>query len=201
MGYLVDDISILEESNFTFKSGKDNPMYMRTPPKNSGNGISGYYKGNLFRSLLELEGFLKYERDGYKVRSNETKDSTNPEIRLPIFYDGLDRLYVPDLIVEKGNDKYIIEIKGKRDLFVGIFEKELREKFEKLGYKYIVIDHSTLRPNKLENRKNYRRLYDMGIIEIHSNKLQKFINYENLSDFKAKIDDEDVDKGSESIVI
>lgn len=191
MGYL----------DFAFKSGKDNPMYMRTPPKNSGNGISGYYKNNLFRSLLELEGFLKFEREGYKVRSNETKDSVNPEIRIPIFYNGLDRLYVPDLILEKGSNKYIVEIKGKKDLFANLFESELKSKISDMGYEYIILDHSTLRPNRLENRKNYMRLYEMGVIEIHSNKLQKFINYENLSDYKAKLNDDEVIKGSDTVVI
>lgn len=199
MSYLLTIES--SEENFTFKSGKDNPMYNRTPGHTSGNGISGYYKGNLFRSLLELECMIKFEREGFNVRANEIKDRKIPEIRIPIFYNGLQRLYVPDLIVEKDGVKSIIEIKGKKDLFLSLFGDELEEKINDLGYEYIILDHSNLRPNKVENRKNYRRLYDQGVVEIHSNKLQKFIKYENLPDFKAKELDEMLDIGTDILVV
>jgi hypothetical protein len=88
-------------------SGEKNSMYGKPSPKNSGNGICGWYKGWFFRSLLELSYMIfVIERFNLKWESGESE-------KYKIFYseDGINRNYFPDFVI---NNKYIIECKPKK---------------------------------------------------------------------------------------
>ena len=88
-------------------SGEKNPMYGKPSPKNSGNGICGWYRGWFFRSLLELSYMIQVierfklnwdngECDKYKIR---------------YIQDGVTKNYFPDFII---NEKYVVECKPKQ---------------------------------------------------------------------------------------
>lgn len=88
-------------------SGEKNSMYGKPAPKNSGNGICGWYKGWFFRSLLELSYMIfVIERFNLKWESGESE-------KYKIFYneDGINKNYFPDFVI---NNKYIIECKPKK---------------------------------------------------------------------------------------
>ena len=89
----------------TVTSGKNNPMYGKPAPTGSGKGISGWYKTFYFRSLHELKFILVCERFKLSIASIE-------KLKIPyINYDGRERTYSPDFIV---NEKFIVEIKPKK---------------------------------------------------------------------------------------
>lgn len=114
-------------------SGCNNNMYGKPSPAGSGNGWSGWYHGNFFRSLLELSYIVK-ELDGKckKWCSAERKDLTIPYIA----WDGTQRTYRADFFVD---DKYLIEVKPlKLQTSVSVVSKQLAaEKFcEEHGFIY-----------------------------------------------------------------
>lgn len=84
--------------------GKNNPMYGKPTPKKAGNGWCGWYNNHFFRSLRELSYIIKYlENKNWKTAEN---------IRIPyINYDGSERTYSPDFIID---DNHIIEIKPSK---------------------------------------------------------------------------------------
>jgi len=85
-------------------SGSNNPMYGKPTPSKAGNGISGWYRNQLyFRSLLELAFILKCEANGKKLQSAERK-----EYRFPYILEGVQRTYTPDFVDEDG---FLYEIK------------------------------------------------------------------------------------------
>lgn len=90
------------------RSGEGNPMFGKPAPMGSGNGWSGWYNDNYFRSLHELSfivGIL--ERYGFSWRSAETND-------LRIRYKspaGAPRNYFADFFVE---DQILVEVKPAR---------------------------------------------------------------------------------------
>mgnify|MGYP000107791976 CR=1 FL=1 len=82
-------------------TGKNNPMYGKTTPEKAGNGWSGWINEHFFRSLRELSYIIK------ELKNKQW--TTGEKIRIPyINYNGANRTYAPDFIVE---DKYLIEIK------------------------------------------------------------------------------------------
>ena len=85
--------------------GENNPMYGKETPSKSGSGISGWYNGFFFRSLHELKFILMCERFKLKIISAG-------KIRIKyVNYDGSERTYSPDFIVD---EKYLIEVKPKK---------------------------------------------------------------------------------------
>jgi hypothetical protein len=88
-------------------SGKKNPMYGRLPPKGSGAGWSGWYKGWFFRSLRELSYMINViEKKQLKWKSAEK----NINIKY-LDYLGNNRTYRPDFLI---NDKILVEVKPKK---------------------------------------------------------------------------------------
>lgn len=83
-------------------SGENNPMFGKPSPIGSGNGWSGWYKGDFFRSLLELS--FMFEHDG-RYKTCESKD-----FKIEYFIDGVKRNYFPDFVV----DNIVYEIKPKK---------------------------------------------------------------------------------------
>jgi len=86
-------------------SGDKNPMYGRETPKKSGKGISGWYGSFYFRSLHELKFIISCERFGLEILSAE-------DLKIPYKnYDGTDRTYSPDFIVD---NNFLVEVKPKK---------------------------------------------------------------------------------------
>lgn len=133
-------------------SGKNNPMYGKPTPKKAGNGWSGWYNQQFFRSLRELSYIINVlEKYNLQWQSAEN-------IRISyINYDGNERTYSPDYLV---NNTKLVEIKPKRlhNTPLVKLKKEAAEKYcleNKLVYELIdieIIDIETLRELVINNK-------------------------------------------------
>jgi hypothetical protein len=102
--------------------GEKNNMYGKPSPKNSGNGICGWYKGWFFRSLLELSYMIfVIERFNLSWESGEIE-----KYKIPYNFDGINKNYFPDFVI---NEKYVIECKPKKLWKIKI--NEVKFKFAK----------------------------------------------------------------------
>lgn len=137
------------------KKGELNAQFGKPAYQGSGNGWSGWYKGEYFRSLRELSFIVKYlERFKLPYRSMERKEDAIP------YFDWKQSLrnYFPDYLVA---EKYIVEIKPK-SLW---YSKEVLKKEQaavgfciKNNYIYKKIDPVLL------SRKEMFELYEQGYI-------------------------------------
>ncbi len=137
-------------------SGKNNPMYGKPSPIGSGNGWQGWYKQWRFRSLLELSFVVNImERFNFKWKSAESIDYRISYID----YDGKDRTYVADFIVE---DTWLVEVKPiafHNSTLVKI-KKDAADNFCKSnGLIYKIIDPGTISTEKII------KLYKTGLIK------------------------------------
>lgn len=89
--------------------GEKNNMFGKPSPNGSGNGYSGWYNGQFFRSLKELMFIINYlERFKFKYQSLESKG-----LKIKYFdeFSKTHRNYFGDFLV---NEKYFVEIKPKK---------------------------------------------------------------------------------------
>lgn len=104
----ADRLDLLRKEKWSAKNtGKNNPMYGKPAPQGSGNGWSGWYRGNYFRSLHELNCILHFEENKISYKTAESK-------KYRIQYtdaQGVIRNYYPDFITNTG---LLIECKPKR---------------------------------------------------------------------------------------
>lgn len=124
-------------------SGSNNPMYGKPSPKKCGNGWSGWYKGQFFRSLRELSYIVNVlEPSGKEWKSAES-------IRIPYKnYDGSDRTYSPDFIC----DNKLIEIKPVRLIqtpLVQLKSKAAIEYSNQNNLTFLIIDTEIISMEKL----------------------------------------------------
>lgn len=84
--------------------GSKNAMYGKPSPQGSGNGWKGWYRGIFFRSLRELSFMIRMDEE-------EKNFITAENISIPYEFNGVQRTYRPDYIVE---NKYMVEIKPTR---------------------------------------------------------------------------------------
>lgn len=89
----------LQKKHSDNNKGEGNPMYGKPSPKGSGNGWSGWYKNNYFRSLRELCYMIHLDM-------NNINWTTGEKISIPYEFYGK-RTYRPDFII----DNQMIEIK------------------------------------------------------------------------------------------
>lgn len=88
-------------------SGEKNPMYGKPSPKNSGNGICGWYKGWFFRSLLELSYMIfVIERFNMTWENGESE-----KYKISYNQNGINKNYFPDFVIA---GKYIVECKPRQ---------------------------------------------------------------------------------------
>lgn len=87
-------------------AGKNNPMYGKPSPKNSGNGWGGWYMGIYFRSLLELSTMCMLDRFRFAWKIAESA-----EFMIQYEMDGNTYNYFPDFFV---NGFYLVECKPRR---------------------------------------------------------------------------------------
>lgn len=147
--------------------GENNPMYGKPSPKKSGNGYSGYYKGNYFRSILELS-YLKYLLDNnIKFESCENK-----KYRVEYQLDNKKQTYFPDFYLLDTQE--IIEIKPQNLLNNKINKLKFEAAINKYGNKFKVLTENNF--NKLDVNDTYR-LYINKEIVFDKNYEQKFIEY------------------------
>lgn len=127
-------MAAMKEKHSKNATGKNNNMYGKPTPKKAGNGWSGWYKDHFFRSLRELSYILYMEENNIEWKSAEN-------IRIPyVNYDGSERTYSPDFLVE---DKKIVEIKPKKLInspLVKLKTEALAKYCEENDLEYDVID-------------------------------------------------------------
>ncbi len=112
----------LKEKQSLLSRGEKNPMFGKPSPKNSGNGICGWYKGWFFRSLLELSYMVfVIERFNLSWESGEIE-----KYKIKYNIDGVNKNYFPDFVI---NEKYVIECKPKKLWKINI--NEVKFKFAK----------------------------------------------------------------------
>jgi hypothetical protein len=111
-----------KEKQSLLSRGEKNPMFGKPAPKNSGNGICGWYKGWFFRSLLELSYMIfVIERFNLSWESGESE-----KYKIKYEADGVNKNYFPDFVI---NEKYVIECKPKKLWKIKI--NEVKFKFAK----------------------------------------------------------------------
>lgn len=132
--------------------GKNNSMYGKPSPLKSGKGISGWFNGKYFRSLHELKFMIVCERFNLKYKSAE-----NIRIKYEK-YDGTERTYSPDFIV---NEKYLVEVKPKR-LFktpLNLLKSKAAKKYcKENNLKYKILDFDIVYKNKLKKLINDNKI-------------------------------------------
>lgn len=155
--------TIANQKLFEFKkkqsfnnSGEKNSMYGKPPPKNSGNGICGWYNGWFFRSLLELSYMIfVIERFNMKWESGECE-----KYNIKYTENGITKTYFPDFVID---EKYIIECKPYKLRLTSknIIKFEFAKKYcEKNNYVFKVRDIPKLKKNELIF------LIDSGLVQL-----------------------------------
>ncbi len=105
--------------------GEKNPMFGKSAPKGSGNGISGFYRDYYFRSLLEYYYMKMMESQGITFICNDVSRKKNLDkivIKLPS-----GKNYIPDFVLPECSK--IVEIKSSYNLS----QKDTQEKIRSLG--------------------------------------------------------------------
>lgn len=137
--------------------GDKNPMYGKPPPKGSGNGWGGWYKGWYFRSLKELSYVIYViEPNSYKWQSAEQKRLSIPYVD----HLGQNRTYRADFLL---NDSILIEVKPKAlmETVTNQQKKAAAVLFcSKNGYEYRMVDVKTIEYQELQ------RLCVSGVVEL-----------------------------------
>lgn len=82
-------------NNLVPKYGKDNPQFGKPAHKKSGRGISGYYKGYFFRSLLEASFIHHMVTSNIKFENGEKR-----KYAIPYIFDGRNRNYFCDFVID-----------------------------------------------------------------------------------------------------
>jgi hypothetical protein len=107
-GKEIADKKLIELKNkqSLLNRGNKNRMFGKPAPKNSGNGISGWYKDWFFRSLLELS-YMIYVIERFNL---PWENGESDKYKIPYEIDGINKNYFPDFVI---NEKYVIECKPK----------------------------------------------------------------------------------------
>lgn len=145
-------------------SGINNPMYGKSTPKKAGNGWCGWYKKHFFRSLRELSYIIK------ELHNKEWKSAENVRISY-LNYDGSERTYAPDFLVD---DHFLVEIKPEKLINSPLIKlkteaaiKYCKEK----GLEYIIKDAIILTP------KEIKELVDNKKIEFTEKTKEKYLKW------------------------
>lgn len=120
------------------RHGKDNAQFGKPAYSGSGNGWSGWYKDNYFRSLLELSFIVNY-LEKYSVEY-VTAESYNFKIPY-INYEGKQRNYFADFATSDS----LIEVKPKSAVnwHTNKFKFQAAEKWcTERGYKFKIFDNT-----------------------------------------------------------
>jgi hypothetical protein len=154
-------------------SGNLNPMFGKSQPQGSGNGWTGWYKGMIFYSLLELSFMLEMERNSVTYFRGE-----NLKYRIKyIDKSGTERNYFPDFFIE--DQKKLVECKPKHlmDSADVILKKKAAEDFCEInGMEYLLTS-----PDKLEfdSISRIRDSGDLIFIDRYEEKFKKIIENGN----------------------
>ena len=148
--------------------GPKNPQFGKPAYNGGGNGWSGWYRGEYFRSLKELSFRVNYiERFSLEYRTMEHATDAIPYID----YKGSLRNYFPDYLI---NGRYVVEIKPKqlwnsKDV---LNKKQAAVEYcGKNNYIYKIIDPIQLKFTQIS------MLYEAGLIVWLERYRIKFIEY------------------------
>lgn len=146
-------------------SGSNNPMYGKPTPKKAGNGWSGWYKEQFFRSLRELSYIVNVlEPSGKEWKSAES-------IRIPYKnYDGANRTYSPDFIC----DGKLIEIKPIKLIespLIKLKSEAAREYCVKNDLVFLITDVSLIDKSHLD------QLIANGLVRLTDKTAEKYNGY------------------------
>jgi len=147
-------------------SGERNSMYGKPAPKNSGNGICGWYKGWFFRSLLELS-YMIFVIERFNLNWD---NGEYDKYRISYVQDDVTKNYFPDFII---NEKYVVECKPKRlwSTTKNLLKFESAKKYcEENDYIFKVRDIPKLKKPELLS------LIDSGLVELTNKWKEKIIN-------------------------
>lgn len=165
--YGEEKANIIKKKISNKTKGKNNPMYGKSSPKRSGNGWSGYYKGNYFRSILELHYLIYLIDSNIKFESGEKRKHV-----IKYTMNNVERNYFPDFYLIK-EDKYV-EIKPQNL----IYSYQNKLKFEaaknKLGDKFSILTEKNI--VKIDIQKLYNLYINLEII-FDEGYDKKFENY------------------------
>ena len=153
--------------------GKNNPMYGKPSAKGTSNGWANWYKGFHFRSMRELQYYIR-EIDGHNILC---ESNVGKRFRIPYKdYDGADRTYCPDFFVD---NHWLIEIKPKRlwNTKEVVAKKEAAEEFcRKMGYEYKLVD---VEPNSLLLKEKYLN-GEIKFVDKYKHRFEKYIGVKRI---------------------
>lgn len=126
--------------------GNKNPMYGKSPPKESTRSIGGWYKGIHFRSSNELLFLMTHDNIDWKsAEFGNYKVIYKTE-------DGKVKTYRPDFV----GDGFVVEVKplGWTASFnfhkdVGVKSTAAYEHFERIGMEYVIAEMPSIKKNKI----------------------------------------------------
>jgi hypothetical protein len=154
------------EKRSKLHSGKNNPMYGKPSPNGSGQGWKGWYKDFYFRSLRELSYVIYLDENNIKWSTAEKK-----KFRIEYKdYNGTDRTYAPDFIIE---DKKLVEIKPKKlhdSISVKMKSMAAIEFCNKNGLTYEIIDFPI-------NSEKIKIALDSGIVVFNCDYKERFLKF------------------------
>lgn len=143
--------------------GENNPMYGKPSPTGSGNGWSGWYKDEYFRSLMELSYIIYLNDNNIKYESAEQKKYAVKYVD----YKGTERNYFPDYYLTDSDT--MIEVKPKNLLN----SQDNLKKFENTRklYKFKIVTEDNL---ILIKPKDLKPLIESGEVKLIDRYMNKF---------------------------
>lgn len=155
------------------RSGEQNAQYGKPSPKNSGNGISGYYKDYYFRSLSEYFAIKHFENTNTNFVCNDVAVSKNKnKVVIEYEYENKRKNYIPDFIID---NSIIIEIKNEYTKNTDVTKTKIRAAKEFISNNDKYTEIIVLTENDLDTSiEMCIQDYLSGLLIIDKNKKKRF---------------------------
>lgn len=137
--YGIEKSNAIKQKLSKIMTGELNHMYGKPSPKKSGNGWSGWFKNNYFRSLMEFTYLYYLLENNIKFENGELK-----KFKIPYYYDGKLYNYYPDFYLND-HDQYV-EIKPKSLLNTIKNIAKFNAAKQLHNDKFIILTESDLKP-------------------------------------------------------
>ena len=131
-------------------TGEKNPAYGKVY-KRGGKSLKGYYKGQFFRSLLELS-FLKHLEEKQFISLDKIKSEC---YKIPYFIDGAKHIYTPDFYVPDLNCVYEVKPLYATTILINVLKASAaKEYFTKQKINYHVVTENNFQKLKFLDVKD-----------------------------------------------